>query len=109
MIPFSPDLIQGAFAFAGSAVGLKWSPGNILARFGNWAIGGVLGFALGPWLAEIFTVSSQAGRLGVSFSVGMCGIFVLAKVVESIQAVDAKEVALAVVGWIKRILGISQS
>lgn len=107
MIPFTPDLIQGAFAFAGSAVGLKWSPGSILARFGNWAIGGVVGFALGPWLAEIFTVTSPAGKFGVSFSVGMCGIFIISKLVESVQAIDAKEVAEAVIGWIKRKLGVS--
>lgn len=107
MIP--PEVIQAAPAFVGSAVGLKWSPGNWIQRLGNFAIGGCTGWALGPWVAEIFSVGSVAGKFGVSFSVGMCGIFVLSKVVESIQAIDSKEIAGSVVGWVKRILGVSSS
>jgi hypothetical protein len=100
------ELLSAFPGIAGSALALAFirRPLRMLAAifFG----GCLLSYYGGAWLAEVLHLGSHLSLAG--FILGMCGMAIVAKLVETIEALQPVEIARAIVGALKRRLGYKQ-
>lgn len=90
-------LLAGA---AGAVVSMRFVQGTKWER-GMMALGGIVLSYYGTMPAAKFVGMSNAEGL-VGFVIGMFGMSLVAKIYETIGAVDAKQVAADVTGWLRR-------
>lgn len=100
------ELKAAAPGIAGAMLALMFMRRPILILAGMFVGGCLLSWYGATWFAELAGLEKHVGLAG--FVLGLFGMALVAKVYDTIEALQPAKLADAVVSWVRKMLGVKE-
>ena len=99
------EVAQAAPGAIGSALALRWVPGDWRLKAWTWVGGCALAYYTPKPLAKWMSITDPGGIGLIGLAVGMFGMVVVGKVYEALSHINGKELSERLLAWLPKAKG----